>query len=131
MRVIARKTATLAAMLTGVIGLIGLSAPLAAGAASIGTIFGTPHIGGRIASGDLDEVRQDLAGHFDKPLMLRIDPASHGAEVMRIGLWLREQQPAIRLRDTCVGACAWFMLDSGRSLRVAKDTVIAERLPVV
>ncbi|OWQ46646.1 hypothetical protein CDL60_14395 [Roseateles noduli] len=125
MRDIARARAKLAVALAG-LGLLGsLSGPAAAGPASIGTIFGTPHIGGRITAGDLDEVRRDLTGHFDKPMMLRVDPASHGAEVMRIGLWLREQQPEIRLRDTCVGACAWFMLDSGRSLQVAKGTVIA------
>lgn len=125
MRDIARAKAKLVAALAGLAILGGLSGSAAAGPASIGTIFGTPHIGGKVTDGDLDEVRRDLTGHFDKPMMLRIDPASHGAEVMRIGLWLRDQQPAIRLRDTCVGACAWFMLDSGRSLQVAKDTVIA------
>ncbi|RZI60760.1 MAG: hypothetical protein EOP37_10545 [Rubrivivax sp.] len=125
MRDIARAKTRLVTAITGLGLLSSLSGPAWAGPASIGTIFGTPHIGGKVTNGDLDEVRRDLTGHFDKPMMLRVDPASHGAEVMRIGLWLRDQQPAIRVRDTCVGACAWFMLDSGRSLQVAKDTVIA------
>ncbi|WP_067066360.1 hypothetical protein [Roseateles chitosanitabidus] len=110
----------------GVIGFAwaGMAGP-GAQAAGIGTTFGIPHIIGVVKPGELAEVKSDLSGHFDKPLTLRVDPASSPLEVMRIGLWLREQQPAIKLRADCVGACAWFMLDSGRSLEVAKDVVIA------
>lgn len=112
-----------------VAGMLGLALAGWAGtgvqAASIGTIFGTPHISGSIRPGEFEEAKRDLSGHFDKPLGLKVDADSDPLEVMRIGLWLREQQPAVRLRGSCVGACAWFMLDSGRSLEIAKGTLIA------
>lgn len=110
----------------GMIGLAwaGMAGPGAL-AASIGTIFGTPHITGTIRAGEFEEARKDLAGRFDKPLSLKVDPDSNALEVMRIGLWLREQKPAIKLRGSCVGSCAWFMLDGARSLEIAKDSVIA------
>jgi hypothetical protein len=94
-------------------------------AAAVGTIFGTPHIGGIVRPGEFEEAKEDLKGHFDKPLRLNIDPRSDAREVMRIGLWLREQKPAIQLRESCVGSCAMFMLGSGRSLRIAPGTVVA------
>ncbi|MBO9687652.1 MAG: hypothetical protein J7598_13685 [Mitsuaria chitosanitabida] len=110
-------------------GMVGLALATLTGpgaqAASIGTIFGTPHIVGSIRPGEFEEAKKDLSGHFDKPLSLKLAPASNPLEVMHIGLWLREQQPAIKLSGSCVGACAWFMLDSGRSLEIAKGSLIA------
>jgi hypothetical protein len=107
---------------------LAISASLCAtpgSAAAIGTILGRPHILGTVASGEFEEVKTDLTGHFDQPLSLKIDPRSHSYEVMRIGLWLREQQPTLKVRGSCVGACAWFMLDSGHILSIDKGTVIA------
>jgi hypothetical protein len=101
------------------------SAASGAQAAAVGTIFGTPHIGGIVVPGEFAEAKEDLTGHFDKPLSLNIDPRSNAREVMHIGLWLREQKPAIELRNSCVGSCAMFMLGSGRSLKIAKGTVVA------
>jgi len=101
------------------------SAISGAQAAAIGTTFGTPHILGSVRPGEFDETKEDLTGHFDKPLRLDIAPHSNAREVMRIGLWLREQKPAIELRNSCVGSCAMFMLGSGRSLKIAKGTVVA------
>lgn len=118
---IARTAAMLGIALAGWSGLVGHGAQ----AASIGTLLGDPRISGLIKPGELEEAKRDLTGKFANPLILRVDPDSYGREVMRIGLWLREQQPAIKLRGHCVGACAWFMLDSGRSLEVDKDSVIA------
>lgn len=112
-----------------VAGMLGLALAGWAGtgvqAASIGMFFGDPRISGLIKPGELEEVKRDLTGKLAKPLILRVDPDSYGREVMRIGLWLREQQPAIKMRGHCVGVCAWFMLDSGRSLAIDKDAVIA------
>lgn len=105
---------------------IGASVGVTPGwAAAIGTTFGRPHILGTVASSEFEEVKTDLAGHFDQPLSLKIDPRSHPHEVMRIGLWLREQQPTLKLKGSCTGSCAWFMLDSGHILSIDKGTVIA------
>lgn len=93
--------------------------------AAIGTTFGRPHILGIVASGEFEEAKTDLTGHFDHPLSLKIDPRSHPHEVMRIGLWLREQRPTLKLKGSCTGACAWFMLDSGHLLSIDPGTVIA------
>ncbi len=94
-------------------------------AAAIGTTFGRPHILGTVALGEFEEVKTDLTGHFDQPLSLKIDPRSHPHETMRIGLWLREQRPTLKLKGSCTGSCAWFMLDSGHILSIDKGTVIA------
>lgn len=114
------------ARVAGMLGLAlaGIAGP-GAQAASIGTLLGDPRISGLIKPGELEEAKRDLTGKFANPLILRVDPDSYGREVMRIGLWLREQQPAIKMRGNCVGACAWFMLDSGRSLEIDKGSVIA------
>lgn len=89
------------------------------------TFLGSPFIRGTIRLGEFEEVKRDLGGHFGKPLKLNLAPDSHPLEVMRIGLWLREQRPALQLGTSCIGACAWFVLDSGRTLEIAPDTVIA------
>ena len=110
----------------GAVGLLLLGGLCAlAQAAAIGMIFGSPHVTGTVRPGEFEEAKEDLTGHFDQPLRLDIDPRSNAREVMRIGLWLREQKPAIELRNSCVGSCAMFMLGSGRSLRIAKGTVVA------
>lgn len=94
-------------------------------AAAVGTTFGKPHILGKVVPGEFEEAQKDLTGHFDKPMSLKIDPGSDAIEVMRIGLWLREHKPMLRVKRSCVGSCAWFMLDATRSLDIEKGTVIA------
>lgn len=107
--------------------LLSLTALACAGvhAAAIGTFFGTPHITGQVGPGEFEEVVKNLSGHFDKPLSLKVAPDSNPEELLRIGLWLREQGPELHIRGSCIGACALFILDSGRSLRVAPGTVLA------
>lgn len=100
-------------------------APASVTAAAVGTTFGKPHILGKVVPGEFEEAQKDLTGHFDKPMSLKIDPGSHDLEVMRIGLWLRDQKPMLRVKGSCVGSCAWFMLDAARSLDIDKGTVIA------
>lgn len=94
-------------------------------AAAVGTTFGKPHILGKVVPGEFEEAQKDLSGHFDQPMSLKIDPASHPVEVMRIGLWLREQKPMLRVKGSCVGSCAWFVLDSARTLDIDPGAVIA------
>jgi hypothetical protein len=119
------KTRSMKRWRQGLAWLALASAVSGAQAAAIGTIFGAPHIWGTVRPGEFAEAKEDLTGHFDKPLSLNIDPRSFSREVMHIGLWLREQKPAIELRNSCVGSCAMFMLGSGRSLKIEKGTVLA------
>jgi hypothetical protein len=100
---------------------------LAAQAASIGTgPFGlAPHITGVVKIGDVEEVARDFAEPLTRPLTVDIAPLSHPQELMKIGLWLRERQPALALRGSCVGACAKSILMGGKVTRIEPGTVIA------
>ncbi|MFG6432711.1 hypothetical protein [Roseateles sp. LYH14W] len=98
-------------------------------AASIGTgPFGrAPHIMGVVKAGDAEEVARDFAEPLTRPLTVDIAPLSHPQELMKIGLWLRERQPAmaLELRGSCVGACAKSILMSGKVTRIEPGTLIA------
>lgn len=95
--------------------------------ASIGTgpFALAPHITGVVKAGDADEVARDFAEPLTRPLTVDIAPLSHPQEVMKIGLWLRERQPALALRSSCVGACAKAILMSGKVTRIEPGTLIA------
>lgn len=105
------------------LGLWGLGVQ----AASIGTgPFGQlPHIMGVIQAGDAEEVARDFAEPLTRPLTVDIAPQSHPQELMKIGLWLRERQPALALRGSCVGACAKSILMSGKVTRIEPGTLVA------
>jgi hypothetical protein len=96
-------------------------------AAAIGTgPFGfSPHILGRVVSGEADEVARDFAAGLKKPLSVDVDPLSDPLEVARIGLWLHRQRPAVQLKGSCVGVCARAILLSGAVQRIRPGTVIA------
>lgn len=99
--------------------------PMVAQAAMIGEVFGQPRIIGEIKTGDYEEVLADFKSGFAKGLKLRIRPSSSPFETMRIGLWLRERRPELRVGDACVGPCASFLLTSGGTVRVEPGTIIA------
>lgn len=96
-------------------------------AAAIGTgLFGaSPHIFGRIAKGEAEEVRLDFAAALKKPLKIDIHPLSDPVEVAAIGAWLHEGRPAAQLQGSCVGSCARTVLLSGAVQHIAPGTVIA------
>ncbi|MFG6412592.1 hypothetical protein ACG02S_01630 [Roseateles sp. DC23W] len=100
---------------------------LGAQAASIGPgPFGlAPHIAGTVTLGDAAKVAAEFATPLRRPLSVSIDPRSHPLELMKIGLWMRERQPELELRGSCVGACAKSLLMSGRVKRIGAGTVIA------
>lgn len=96
-------------------------------AAAIGTgLFGkSPHILGKVVVGESDEVKRDFAEGLKGPLKIRIDPGSHSVELMRIGMWLREQEAALKIEKACVAACAKFILLAGKPASIEPGTVIA------
>ncbi|HEY0955064.1 MAG TPA: hypothetical protein VGE36_09930 [Roseateles sp.] len=99
----------------------------AAQAAAIGSgLFGIgAHILGTVKPGDVEEVRTELAGPMKTPLSIDIDPRSHPVELMKIGLWLRERQPLLKLKGSCVGNCARSILLAARVQAIQPGTVIA------
>lgn len=103
-----------------------LSGPQAR-AATIGTgpFDFSPHIIGRVAKGEADEVSRDFAAGLTKPLSIDIHPLSDPPEVLKIGLWLQQQRLAVQLKGSCVGACARSILLSGRVQRIKPGAVIA------
>ena len=103
-----------------------LVVPLVGQAAVIGTMFGQPYIAGTLRVGEFEQVQRDFAKGFSaKGLDLKVDADSSAFETMRIGLWLAERRPALRVRRQCVDACATFLLMSGSSARIEKGTLIA------
>jgi hypothetical protein len=96
-------------------------------AASIGmgAFWRVPHIMGVVKAGDAEEVARDFAEPLTLPLTVDIAPQSHPQELMKIGLWLREHQPALALRGSCVGACAKSILMGGKLTRIEPGTLIA------
>ncbi len=100
---------------------------ISAQAAAIGTgPFGiAPLIAGIVRPGEAEEVRADLAESLKKPITVDIDPRSHPIEVMKIGLWMRERQPALMLKGSCVGSCALSILLAGKLQGIKPGTVIA------
>jgi len=112
-----------AGILAGVLAVLLM--PQLVQAAAINRIFGSAYITGTIRTGEYEEVTQDFADGFPKGLNIKIDPDSAPFETMRIGLWLRERQPALRVRGHCVGPCASFVLTSGASVRIEPGLVIA------
>jgi hypothetical protein len=100
---------------------------LGANAASIGmgAFWRAPYITGVVKPGDAEAVARRFAEPLKHPLLVDIEPKSHPLEVMQIGLWLREQQLAVTLRGSCVGACAKSILMSGKLTGIAPGTLIA------
>lgn len=96
-------------------------------AAAIGTgpLDLSPHILGRVVKGEAEEVSRDFAAPLKKPLSIDIHPMSDPVEVIKIGLWLQAQRPAVQLKGSCVGACARAILLSGTVRRIKSGTVIA------
>lgn len=96
-------------------------------AAMIGTgPFGqVPHITGIVRSGDAVQVSRTFVEPLKRPLAVNMAPGSHPLELMKIGLWMRERQPELALRGSCVGACAKSVLMSGRVTHIEPGTVIA------
>lgn len=106
-------------------GLVWMLWSLGAHAAAIGTWFGVPKIIGLVERGDAAEVASDFAKPLTRPLAVSIDPKSDPLELMKIGQWMREHQPELELRDSCVGACAKSILMSGKVRHIKPGTVIA------
>jgi hypothetical protein len=102
-----------------------LMLPLVAQAAAVGTMFGGPYIYGAIRPGDYEKVQSDFAKGFSKPLDIKVDTDSHPFETMRIGLWLADKRPPLRVLRQCVGPCASFLLMAASSARIEKGALIA------
>jgi len=90
-----------------------------------GPFGNSPQIIGTVKPGEADEVAQDFAGGFKKPLTLILSANSDPVEVARIGLWLKDRRPALQLKGDCVGSCARSILLSGGTVTVKPGSVIA------
>jgi hypothetical protein len=100
---------------------------LAAGAASFGKgLFGlAPSLIGPVEPGEAKEVAAEFAELPERPITMYIFPRSDPLEVTRLGLWVQDKRPALRLKGSCVGSCARALLTSGAPLQIESGTVIA------
>jgi hypothetical protein len=110
------------------LGLTVLAGPVAgpAQAAAIGR-FGGPWVGGKLREGDFDQLQREWADErFERPLRLRIGVDSgDGLQVARLGRWLQDRRPVIKLERDCVHVCARDLLPAGRALLADRGVLIA------
>lgn len=89
--------------------------------------FGGPYVGGKMREGDFEQVQREWADErFERPLRLRIGTDSgDGLQVARLGRWLQERRPVIKVEKDCVTACARDLLPAGRALLAERGVLIA------
>lgn len=106
--------------------LVLATLPLAAQSAAIGK-FGGPYIAGKLREGDFAQLEREWTDEgFERPLRLRIgDDSGDELEAARLGRWLQQRRPVIKLERDCVTVCARDLLPAGRALMADRGVLIA------